>query len=95
MQAAEALTAGNTRLQLSIAASYGGRQDIAQAARALAEMLLPDACARQVTRTPFRACAGRPAPPDLFIRTGGELRMAISVAARLHRALFTDALWPT
>ena len=37
MQAAESLTAGNARLQLSIAASYGGRQDIAQAARALAE----------------------------------------------------------
>ncbi|MBP8296233.1 MAG: di-trans,poly-cis-decaprenylcistransferase, partial [Burkholderiales bacterium] len=39
MQAAEALTAGNTRLQLNIAASYGGRQDIAQATRALAEVV--------------------------------------------------------
>ena len=42
MQAAEAMTAGNTRLQLSIAASYGGRQDIAQAARALADLPAPD-----------------------------------------------------
>ena len=37
MQGAEQLTAGNQRLALSIAASYGGRQDIARAARALAE----------------------------------------------------------
>ena len=36
MQVAEAQTAGNSRLNLVIAASYGGRQDIAQAARALA-----------------------------------------------------------
>ena len=37
MQAAETLTAANTRLHLNVAASYGGRQDIAAAARALAE----------------------------------------------------------
>ena len=36
MANAEALTAGNQVLQLSIAASYGGRQDIAEASRALA-----------------------------------------------------------
>src|SRR6476469_473429 len=37
MEAAESLTAANTRLTLTIAASYGGRQDIAGAARAIAE----------------------------------------------------------
>src|SRR5690606_11627348 len=37
MQAAETLTLGNARLTLAIAASYGGRQDIAAAARTLAE----------------------------------------------------------
>src|SRR3546814_2377163 len=37
MQAAEAQTAGNERLALNIAASYGGRQDIAMAARSLAQ----------------------------------------------------------
>ena len=36
MQAAEAQTGANTKLDLVIAASYGGRQDIAQAARTLA-----------------------------------------------------------
>src|SRR5690606_3675887 len=36
MQAAEVLTAGNRRMTLAIAASYGGRQDIAAAARAVA-----------------------------------------------------------
>src|SRR3546814_6359537 len=37
MQAAEAQTAGNERLALNIAASNGGRQDIAMAARSLAQ----------------------------------------------------------
>ena len=37
MAAAETQTAGNSRLTLSVAASYGGRQDIAMAARSLAE----------------------------------------------------------
>src|SRR5690606_17267755 len=37
MDHAEAVTAGNQRLALNIAASYGGRQDIAAAARSLAE----------------------------------------------------------
>ena len=42
MEHAEALTRDNTRLQLVIAASYGGRQDIAGAARALADLPEPD-----------------------------------------------------
>ena len=99
MQAAESLTAGNTRLQLSIAASYGGRQDIASAARSLAEdvaagRLRPeqvdeDAIAARV------ALADLPAP-DLFIRTGGEQRISNFLLwnlayTELH---FSDVLWP-
>jgi undecaprenyl diphosphate synthase len=75
MQAAEALTAGNTRLQLNIAASYGGRQDIAQAARALAEevaagRLRPEQIDEDALSARM-ALADLPAP-DLFIRTGGD-----------------------
>jgi hypothetical protein len=80
MAAAEVQTAGNTRLHLTIAASYGGRWDIAQAARSLAAMSPPAAW------IPKRSTnlAGRPVPladlppPDLFIRTGGDTGSATS-----------------
>lgn len=99
MQAAEARTAGNARLQLNVAASYGGRQDIAQAARALAQdvtagRLLPE-------RIDANALAARMAladlpPPDLFIRTGGELRISNFLLWQLAytELWFTDTLWP-
>lgn len=99
MQAAEALTAGNTRLQLSIAASYGGRQDIAQAARALAEdvaagRLRPDQVDEDALSARM-ALADLPAP-DLFIRTGGELRISNFLLWQLAytELWFTDTLWP-
>ncbi len=99
MRDAEALTAGNDRLHLNIAASYGGRQDIAHAARALAEdvaagRLRPD----QVDEAALdarMALADLPAP-DLFIRTGGELRISNFLLWQLAytELWFTDALWP-
>ena len=99
MQAAEALTAGNTRLQLNIAASYGGRQDIAQAARALAEevaagRLRPEQIDEDALSARM-ALADLPAP-DLFIRTGGELRISNFLLWQLAytELWFTDTLWP-
>lgn len=99
MQAAEAQTAGNARLALNIAASYGGRQDIAAAARALAEdvaagRLRPD----QVDEALFGsrvALAGLP-PPDLFIRTGGDHRISNFLLWQLAytELWFTETLWP-
>ena len=79
MQAAEAQTAGNGRLHLNVAASYGGRQDIAAAARALAEdvatgRLRPEQIDEHALAARV-ALADLPAP-DLFIRTGGELRVS-------------------
>ena len=99
MQAAEALTAGNTRLQLCIAASYGGRQDIAAAARSLAE----DVAAGRLRADEIdeAALGARVAladlpPPDLFIRTGGELRISNFLLWQLAytELWFTDTLWP-
>lgn len=99
MAAAEALTRDNTRLQLAIAASYGGRQDIAMAARALAreaaagrldpESIDEAAVARHV------ALADLP-PPDLFIRTGGDFRISNFLLWQLAytELWFTDTLWP-
>jgi len=99
MQAAEALTAGNTRLQLCIAASYGGRQDIAAAARALAEdvaagRLRPEQIDEDALGARV-ALADLP-PPDLFIRTGGELRISNFLLWQLAytELWFTDTLWP-
>ena len=99
MQAAETLTAGNTRLQLVIAASYGGRQDIARAARTLAEDVAAGRLqANQINEATLGAqiaLADLPAP-DLFIRTGGELRISNFLLWQLAYAelWFTDALWP-
>ena len=99
MQAAEALTAGNDRLHLNIAASYGGRQEIAAAARALAAevaagRLRPDQIDTAALDSRM-ALADLP-PPDLFIRTGGELRISNFLLWQLAytELWFTDALWP-
>jgi undecaprenyl diphosphate synthase len=99
MDDAETLTAGNTHLHLSIAASYGGRQDIAAAARALAEdvaagRLRPD----QIDEACFgtRVALADVPPPDLFIRTGGDHRISNFLLWQLAytELWFTEALWP-
>ena len=99
MQAAESLTAANIRLQLNVAASYGGRQDIAHAARALAEdvaagRLRPEQIDEDAISARV-ALADLPAP-DLFIRTGGELRISNFLLWQLAytELWFTDTLWP-
>jgi undecaprenyl diphosphate synthase len=99
MDAAETLTASNTRLTLAIAASYGGRQDIAAAARGLAE----DVAAGRLQSSDIdeRLFASRVAladlpPPDLFIRTGGDFRISNFMLWQLAytELWFTETLWP-
>jgi undecaprenyl diphosphate synthase len=99
MDAAEAQTRGNTRLQLAIAASYGGRQDIVLAARTLAAdvaagRLSPEAIDESMFGERV-ALADLP-PPDLFIRTGGEHRISNFLLWQLAytELWFTDTLWP-
>ncbi|MBD9479785.1 polyprenyl diphosphate synthase [Pseudoxanthomonas sp. PXM02] len=99
MDAAEALTRGNARLHLVIAASYGGRQDIAQAARALAAdvaagRLRPEDIDEAALGAHI-ALADLP-PPDLFIRTGGDHRISNFLLWQLAytELWFTDVLWP-
>lgn len=99
MAAAEARTAGNARLMLNVAASYGGRQDIAMAARALAQDVaagrLDPADIDEAALGARVALADLPAP-DLFIRTGGDLRVSNFLLWQLAytELWFTETLWP-
>jgi undecaprenyl diphosphate synthase len=96
---AEALTAANTQLTLTIAANYGGRWDIAQAAhafyRAHPEALANPAAADAERIAPFLSMSYAP-EPDLFIRTGGEQRISNFLLWQLAytELYFTDLLWP-
>jgi undecaprenyl diphosphate synthase len=99
MQHAEALTAGNARLALNIAASYGGRQDIAMAARSLAEDVAAGRLRPQdidEDRFGARVSLADLPPPDLFIRTGGDMRISNFLLWQLAytELWFTDTLWP-
>jgi undecaprenyl diphosphate synthase len=96
---AEALTAANTRLTLTIAANYGGRWDIAQAAqayyRAHPQALAPEAPLAADAFAPYLAMSFAP-EADLFIRTGGERRVSNFLLWQLAytELYFTDLLWP-
>jgi undecaprenyl diphosphate synthase len=99
MARAEARTASNAALAMNIAVNYGGRWDIAQAARTLAARvaageLAPDAIDERTVGEAM-SLADLP-PPDLFIRTGGEQRISNFLLWQLAYAelYFTDVLWP-
>jgi undecaprenyl diphosphate synthase len=91
---AEALTAGNTGLTLTVAANYGGRWDILQAAnRCRAEDPAAEITEERLARHLSMAYAPE---PDLFIRTGGEERVSNFLLWQLAYTefYFTPALWP-
>lgn len=93
---AEAATAGNSALHLSIAANYGGRWDILQACNRLAAEKPEQAGAwTEDDLAPHLAMAFAP-EPDLFIRTGGEQRISNFLLWQLaySELYFTDTLWP-
>jgi undecaprenyl diphosphate synthase len=96
---AEEMTSQNTRLILSIAANYGGRWDIVEAARQLAHKVQSGELGpAEITEARFAehlSTAGIP-DPDLFIRTGGEYRISNFLLWQLAYAEmhFTDVLWP-
>lgn len=99
MQAGEALTAGNTRMTLTIAASYGGRQDIVGAARALAtEVAAGRLRPEDIDEAAFARHVALPdlPAPDLLIRTGGDHRISnfLLWQAAYTELWFTPRLWP-
>ena len=99
MAQAEALTAGNGAIRLNIAAGYGGRWDLAQAARALARAAVEGRIAvdaiDEAALARELALADQP-EPDLFIRTGGDLRISNFLLWQLAytELWFTETLWP-
>ena len=92
---AEMATAHNRRITLSVAFNYGGRWDVVQACR---QAIAAGLKAEQVDeRTLARFMTMSYAPdPDLFIRTGGEMRVSNFLLWQVAYAelFFTDCLWP-
>lgn len=92
---AQTATARNDKLILTVAFNYGGRWDIVQAARqAMAAGMRPEQL-DEAALSRYMAMSYAP-DPDLFVRTGGEVRLSNfllwqSAYAELY---FTDCLWP-
>jgi undecaprenyl diphosphate synthase len=90
----ESLTRDNKRLTLTVAANYGGRWDILQAAeRCRVEDPMAPITEERLAR--FLSMAYAP-EPDLFIRTGGEQRISNFLLWQMAytELFFTEALWP-
>jgi len=96
---AETRTRGNDKLNLTIAFNYGGQDEIARAVRRAAEDVKagkialadinPDSFGR------YLDTADLP-PPDLLVRTSGELRLSNFMLwqAAYTEFVFVDTLWP-
>lgn len=92
---AESATRHNTRITLSVAFNYGGRWDVVQACRqAMAAGMAPEDI-NEDSLGRFLALNHAP-DPDLFIRTGGEVRISnfLLWQAAYSEFYFTECLWP-
>ena len=96
---AESRTRQNSRLDLVIAANYGGHWDISRACRVLARRVVSgELGAEDITSERLAgeiSLSDLPAP-DLFIRTGGEQRISNFMLWQLAytELYFTEVLWP-
>ena len=96
---AQTMTCDNTGLTLVIAANYGGRWDVTQAVRSLAQDVAAgtlDPTAIDEAMIQSRLCVRDLPEPDLFIRTGGEQRISNFLLWQLSYSelYFTETLWP-
>ncbi|MDP9071670.1 MAG: polyprenyl diphosphate synthase [Actinomycetota bacterium] len=95
MDEAEALTARNRTMTLTIAFNYGGRAEIVDAVRALVAEGTP---AARIDERAIRSHLYLPdmPDPDLVIRTSGEFRISNFLLWELaySELVFTDVLWP-
>ncbi len=99
LAAAELETSANSRLNLTVALSYGARDEIVGAARKLAEAVrdgrLDPALIDAGRFSSALATTGIP-DPDLVIRTSGEQRLSnfLLWQAAYAELIFLDVLWP-
>jgi undecaprenyl diphosphate synthase len=89
----------NGRMTLALALSYGGREEIADAARELAMDVAAgklDPASIDVAALAARLPSLSAGDPDLIIRTGGEQRLSnfLLFGAAYAELSFTDRLWP-
>jgi undecaprenyl diphosphate synthase len=99
MQECETLTENNATLDLAVAVNFGGRWDIVNAARALAESVQRgELDPADIDETSFAAhtSLGDLTNPDLLIRTGGDFRVSNFLLWDLAytELYFTDVFWP-
>ena len=99
MAGIEARTAGNTRLNLTVAINYGGRDELARAAARLAAdvaagRLSAADCTEQALAE--RLDTADIPDPDLVIRTSGETRTSnfLPWQSAYAEYEFTETLWP-
>ena len=93
------LTQENTGIQFTVATNYGGRQEILQAARAIATQvqqgqIQPEEIDEELFSQ--HLYTANVCDPDLLIRTSGEMRLSNFLLWQMAYAeiYITDALWP-
>jgi undecaprenyl diphosphate synthase len=99
ISAAESQTAANRRMTLNVATNYGGRWDIVNAARKTAEAYAAGRITMdQIDEGYFssQVMLGDTRDPDLFIRSGGEMRISnfLLWQSAYTEFYFTPVLWP-
>lgn len=99
LEEAERLTAGNSRLTLTMCVNYGGRAEIADAAAKIARLVAQGALdPKKVTEKTFARYLDEPDMPDvdLFVRSSGEQRTSnfLIWQAAYAEMVFLDTLWP-
>ena len=99
LQSAMALTAGNTGLNLNLALSYGGRQEILGAVRSIVDRVIAGELAPEdIGEGEFETgltTSGLP-DPELVIRTGGEVRLSnfLLWQSAYSELVISEAMWP-
>ncbi|MBZ0152704.1 MAG: di-trans,poly-cis-decaprenylcistransferase [Planctomycetes bacterium] len=94
-----ALTAGNTGMRLSLAISYGGRQELLDAMQQLARRVQKGELAPEaIDEAALRSALYQPdlPDPDLLIRTAGEIRISNFLLWQVSYAEIhvSDVCWP-